>query len=673
MGGFYSEALHGKRAMACLFVSAALLVMSVSVTAPVRGQEAQQEIYTGPIDPAAGAWMTYRGERVVPEQPEPQVFTLRVAYDLPSEPSQYGKLVEGTETEFDASGQAVSARTSLVQTIDRFYRVQDGSEEGYWRYWLTPGLDEGDAASVGEGTKLTADEVQDLEFKGDTFAVVRLRGDGIEILVEQRTGLVFSLAKDGGETLRIDDTNMLAQHDAWEYIPVDATVGRRLEILADEHPDLVEVSSLGKSALGRSIWLARVTDYTSSEAKNSVVITAAVEGDAPEGCAFLLDLLEELVERAAENDSTAALLRQLNIYAVPLVNPDGIQRWLAMPSPGESPLLASQAPRNANLVHIDRNFDVKWEGGDRNPNSPDHAGPTSFSEPESQALKRLFEDVPVHLFLSLHGGSDLISAPWNWSGFPDANPEIGLYESILSDLSDSFGLPVRVGAPPVPFTGSSTDWAYEGGGISSPICFDLYLHGPDGIDNGEEGGEEGEEKGGFLSSYAAHRETIYELMENLRSYIAVDINAPGLKVEVNVPIDAVVEITVSGMRALPNARVRLILPENSSLKFSSMAEKEVLLGDLEPGSSTQVTWNLEGRAGGSNTAAIVLTSSYAEYENIPGTYGADLAVSISTQRTWLVLVLLSIMVLLVLGLVLLSMRKHRKVSGRHARGDPGRG
>jgi hypothetical protein len=634
---------------------AGLLAMSMNVSAPARGQEEQSNIVTGPIDPAAGAWITFRGERTVPDQPEPQVFSLRLAYSFPPEAPQDGMVLDASVSETDAEGQVVSTRSFIVQTIDRFYRSQDGAEEGYWMYWLMSGLDKESVASVGSGTKLTADEEEDFDFKGNRFRVVRMRGGGIELLVERRTGLVFRIAREGGETLQIEDTNMLAQYPDWDYSLSDPEVGSRLENMANAHPDLVEVSSLGKSARGRDIWGVHITDFTSSETKSAVVLNAAMEGDAPEGCAFLLEYLDALVGRAEEDEVTADLLSRLNIYAVPLVNPDGLQRWLAMPSPGESTLLSSQAPRNGNLVNINRNFDMKWEEGNRNPASADYAGPFPFSETESQVLGKLFEDIPANLYLSLHTMDDLINAPWNWSEQPASNPEASFYESVLSELSAVFPFPALVGTPGAPFTGSSTDWAYEGNGASSPICFDLYMHRP-------AEGEVGEENGGLLSAYAPFGEAITVLMDNLQSYLAVDIAAPELRVEVNVPIDAVVEIHVSGKRALPNARARLILPEDSGLKFSSKAEKEVDLGDLEPGSIVEVTWNLEGKASGSNTATVVLTSSYPEYDRIPGTYSAGMEISVSTQRTWLVLVLLSVMVLLVLIMVLLSMRKHHRAS-----------
>jgi hypothetical protein len=643
------------RAATCLLLTAALLALSLFPTVRAHGQAEEQDIATGPIDPAAGAWITYKGERTVPGQPEPQLFSLRIAYDFPSSEPRDGKVLDATVTESDAAGKVVSSRTFKLQTIDRLYRSQDTGEEGYWKYWLMPGLDKDGTASIDNVKKLAAEEIQDFDYKGNRFQVARMRGEGVELLVERNTGLVFRIAHDGGETLQIEDTNMLAHYSAWGYCQGYAAAKSRLNALASEHPDLVEVSSLGKSAKGRDICVAHITDFTSKEPKSSVVISAAMEGDAPEGGAFMLDLIEDMVKRAGEDETAAGLLDRLNIYVMPLVNPDGLQRWLAMPDSAESQLLSSQAPRNGNLVNINRNFDIKWEEGNRDPDAAEFAGPSPFSETESQILGKLFEDVPADLYLNLHTGEDLINSPWNWSEQAASNPEWSFYEGVMSELADVFPYPTRVGAPEVPFTGSSTDWAYEGNGASSPVCFDLYMHRPSES-------EAYEDDGSLLDVYGPFREAIFLLMENLQSYLAVDILAPELRAEVNVPIDAVVKIQVSGKRALPNARVRLILPDEGGLKFSSMAEKEIDVGDLQPGSSVKLTWNLEGKISGSNTAAVVLISSYPEYEHIPGTYGAEMEITISTQRTWLVLVLLSAMVLLVLGMVLLSMRKYHRTS-----------
>jgi hypothetical protein len=181
----------------------------------------------------------------------------------------------------------------------------------------------------------------------------------------------------------------------------------------------------------------------------------------------------------------------------------------------------------------------------------------------------------------------------------------------------------------------------------------------------EEAGDEGSnvtelEERGSLTVYAPFAEASYYLIEHLQSFLAVAIITSDYSAEVNVPLDIEVEIVIDGRRALPDAEARLVLTNGSGVKLATKSEKEVELGNLLPGSSTTVTWEIEGKTSGTYIAEVVITSSYPEYTNIPGNYTEQIEIVISTQRTWLVLVLLSILVLFILTLVFLSMRKHQK-------------
>ena len=508
---------------------------------------------------------------------------------------------------------------------------------------------------------LQGEEEKEYEFQGNKYQTLIMRGEGIELEVERRTGLVFRLAREGAENLVIDDTNMLAQYSLWGYYPDNTEVGERLEGLANSFPDLVEFSSIGESMKGRDIWTAHVTDFTSIEAKHPVLLTAALDGDAPQGSDFLLDFLDQLVERAQEEEGLAELLKEMEVYVIPLLNPDGLERWLAMPDPSESEKLSSQAPLNGNLVRLNRNFAVKWPEGNMEPGSSDYAGSEPFSESESQALRNLLEDIPVSMYINLQNGVNHIITPWNWNSSPASNPEKNLYDSILSELSLIFPFSLRVGIPS-PFPGSATDWAYEGNGASSPLCFNFYM---EEVAVDEEAGDEGSditelEERGSLTVYAPFAEAAYYLIEHLQSFLAVDINTSDYSAEVNVPLDIEVEIVIDWRRSLPDAEARLVLTNGSGVKLATKSEKEVELGNLLPGSSTTVTWEIEGKTSGTYIAEVVITSSYPEYPNIPGNYAEQIEIVISTQRTWLVLVLLSILVLFILTLVFLSMRKHQR-------------
>ncbi|MDY6795169.1 MAG: M14 family metallopeptidase [Actinomycetota bacterium] len=651
-----------------LVISGLLLMLALCPASIAQEEdEGSNDIRTGPIDPAAGSWVLYRGERTLPDQPNPQAFFVRVTYNFAPEIPQDGILLQADVEELDTEQRTVSLQSYTLQTKDRLYHNQEGQMLGFWPYWVParPGID--DEITVEDEINLIVEEESEYDFRENKYTTELMRGEGIEVLAEKRTGLVFRMQRENGEKLEIEDTNMLAQYPLWGYYPDDVEVGERLESLAESYPDLMEASSLGKSMRGRDIWLAHLADFTSTEKKRSILLTAALEGNAPEGSDFLLDLLDELGERAQEDDEFAELLKRLDIYVVPLVNPDGLQRWLAMPDPAESAVFKNQAPRNGNLVFLNHNFDIQWQDGDKNPASAGYAGKEAFSETESQAIRDLLDDTPVSLYVNLQTGTNSLLAPWNWKTNSGSNPEKSLYESILSELTEIFPYPTRVGIPANPFPGSATDWAYEGNGASSPLCFNLGLAR---VPIEGEDGEESEtdlsklEDRGSLEVYSPQKEALYHLMDNLHSYLDVDIITGEPRAEVNVPLDLDVEIVVSGMRALPNAQARLVLTNGSGLKLATLSEKDMSLGNLQPGSTYTVSWELEGKTSGTYIVEVIISSSYPDYENIPGTYSIQFEIVISSQRTWLVLVLLSILVLFLLSLVFLSMRKHQKRTGQ---------
>jgi len=648
------------RSVGIIILTLMLVALILCPMAAAQENEETDEVHTGPIDPAAGAWIQYRGEMAAPDQPGPQPFYLRITYDYP-DGTPSGTVLQARVEELAPTLQPTSSLTYLLHTRDCLYEDLGGEDLGYWPYWLTPRLAEGDAATIEDETNLQGEEEKEYEFQGNKYQTLIMRGEGIELEIERRTGLVFRLAREGAETLQIDDTNMLAQYPLWGYYPDNTEVGERLEGLANSFPDLVEFSSIGESMKGRAIWLAHVTDFTSTETKHPVLFTASLGGNAPQGSDFLLDFLDELVQRVQEEEGLADLFKEIEIYVVPLVNPDGLERWLAMPDPSESEKLSSQAPLNGNLVRLNRNFAIKWAEGDGEPASADYAGSEPFSESESRALRNLLEDIPMSMYINLQNGVNHIITPWNWNSSPASNPEKTLYNSILSELSLIFPFSLRVGVPN-PFPGSATDWAYEGNGASSPLCFNFYMEEAT-IDKeaGDEGSDVTElEERGSLTVYAPFAEAASYLIEHLQSFLAVEIITSDYSAEVNVPLDIEVEIVIDGRRALPDAEARLVLTNGSGVKLATKSEKEVELGNLLPGSSTTVTWEIEGKTSGTYIAEVVITSSYPEYTNIPGNYAEQIEIVISTQRTWLVLVLLSILVLFILTLVFLSMRKHQK-------------
>jgi murein tripeptide amidase MpaA len=99
-----------------------------------------------------------------------------------------------------------------------------------------------------------------------------------------------------------------------------------LRSVADRHPDLVELRSIGTSPEGREIWLAAVTDRSTGEAdaKPAYWIDGNTHAAEVMGSAAALYTIDYLVTHADETP-LAELLATTALYIVPRVNPDGAE------------------------------------------------------------------------------------------------------------------------------------------------------------------------------------------------------------------------------------------------------------------------------------------------------------------------------------------------------------
>lgn len=111
------------------------------------------------------------------------------------------------------------------------------------------------------------------------------------------------------------------------------------------------------------------------------------------------------------------LKTKYSFYFIPCVNPDGYNRG------------RNQGSHNDNGVHIDRNFDYRWEQY----SDVDRKGDFPFSETEAQNIRDVVLEVKPVAYLNLHtwGGGD---------GTYVRQPQNNAYELIMSDYIHSIHL-----------------------------------------------------------------------------------------------------------------------------------------------------------------------------------------------------------------------------------------
>jgi hypothetical protein len=274
--------------------------------------------------------------------------------------------------------------------------------------------------------------------------------------------------------------------------------------LATAHPDLAQTFTLGTSFEGRQILGLKITSNIVGDAssKPDVLITGchhAREWISVEPPVYFAN---QLINGYASDDSIKYLVDRLQIWIVPVVNPDGltfsqgspndqfdaVRLWRKNRRPiGQSACIAGTG------VDLNRNYSYQWRlpqdkpcpntaddvGASDDPNNETYRGPEPESELEVKALDALTGD-PNRNFrarLDYHNFQQLILYPWGYQSgpAPDANT-LSMLGQKMSNLalatSNVFYKPEQSINLYIT-TGVSIDYAYAVDKIAVPIVVEL--------------------------------------------------------------------------------------------------------------------------------------------------------------------------------------------------------
>ncbi|OQW48446.1 MAG: hypothetical protein A4S09_04515 [Proteobacteria bacterium SG_bin7] len=184
---------------------------------------------------------------------------------------------------------------------------------------------------------------------------------------------------------------------------------------ADKYPNLTSLMSLGKTEQGRDIWALKISNKNSFSKfkKPTFYINGmhhAREVMSPE---VPLDMIEYLLANYGADRKVTHWVDQNEIYAVPMVNPDGNNVvwtnnnwWRKNVSRGYG-------------VDINRNYPYMWgqcRGSSGNKGADDYRGPSAGSENETNAIVELIKNIRPVASLSLHSYSELVLYPMSCQG-----------------------------------------------------------------------------------------------------------------------------------------------------------------------------------------------------------------------------------------------------------------
>ncbi len=304
-------------------------------------------------------------------------------------------------------------------------------------------------ALIPNATPLTWLTLSDLGFvlepgpKGELFAYLspeemdKLAALGIPWLVVPDPALE---ERSAGDAPGVD---ALTYHNHAELTAV-------LQQVASDHSDIVRLISAGDSVDGRELWWLKITDNPDvEEDEPGFKYISTMHGDEVVGVEMCLELIHWLTDGYASNSRAQRLVDNVEIWIMPMMNPDGQAR--------------SQR-YNASGVDLNRNFPDK-----------DH-DPTNTGEGRAIETQRIMTWQTQHttvLSANFHGGAVLTNYPYDgnpssqsvYTATPDDDIFINLSLEYSEDngpmySSSSFSQGITNGADWYAISGGMQDWNY---------------------------------------------------------------------------------------------------------------------------------------------------------------------------------------------------------------------
>ena len=242
---------------------------------------------------------------------------------------------------------------------------------------------------------------------------------------------------------------------AWPGDPVDSHVHLTWAALtldvndwASEHPDIVDLTSAGTSELGKTLWVVRLSDWSTEtkpngSAKEIVYIDGGHHGNEYLGTALAYLTAKWYINAWSEgNEEAIQVLQNTELHILIMLNPDGNDidtRW------------------NINQVDLNRNYDHYW-----NTCPTTQPGSSAFSESETASNSAYMNEfvTDADLYVTMHTGVWIMLYPWG--KWPDQPPDWELFWGIRDEVHATVSdIPIQNANQGLyPNCGTSRDYGY---------------------------------------------------------------------------------------------------------------------------------------------------------------------------------------------------------------------
>eukprot|EP00210_Caulerpa_lentillifera_P000762 g737.t1 len=236
-----------------------------------------------------------------------------------------------------------------------------------------------------------------------------------------------------------------------------------LDLTSNLCPNTTQLYSIGKSVLGRELWVLEISSNPGiTEPKPNFKFVANMHGDEPSGRQLLLQFAYWLCTNHNVESDASKIINEMKLFLMPTMNPDGYQKLQR---------------NNHDGVDLNRNFPDRFQQGDH------WMQPTGKEAPETRSVMSWIRDGFFVGSGNLHEGALVANYPWDadkegsfeYAASPDDSTFIHLAKTyanahLTMNQSKEFKGGITNGNDWYPVYGSMQDFNYIVGD-----CFELTL------------------------------------------------------------------------------------------------------------------------------------------------------------------------------------------------------
>ena len=255
------------------------------------------------------------------------------------------------------------------------------------------------------------------------------------------------------------------------YLPYTGVL-ENLDLMSELYPNLItnriSIDTI-KTHEGRSLYYLVISNSPNSidSDKPQILYSALHHAREPNGVSQLLFYMWYLLENYGKDEEVTFLVDNTTMFFLPMVNPDGYV-YNERTNPEGGGLWRKNRYRNPSGqvvgVDLNRNYGHFWahnnSGSSNSERSQTYRGPAPFSEPETQAVRKLCNDNNFRIGLNNHTYGNLLIHPWSYEDRP--SEEDVLYKSIGKVMTTDNEFKIGTALETVRYTvnGNSDDWMY---------------------------------------------------------------------------------------------------------------------------------------------------------------------------------------------------------------------